>query len=161
MFRLVCQHQSLKAELVSYKSAAVDLVPLTITQLAPVGSAAGKLLLWLHLIESEKHGKKNVAELRSVRAGTWTLKCAHMRAQINHLIIRAAVQSVHAVKHARGCVCPSVWVTSVRPLGRISGPADCVSLVSGRLQAFDVADGRLLSPSGLRSVARAGVGRPG
>lgn len=42
MFGRVCQHQSLGAELVSNESAAVDLVPLTITQLAPVRSATGK-----------------------------------------------------------------------------------------------------------------------
>lgn len=42
MFGRVCQHQSLGAELVSNESAAVDLVPLTITQLAPVRSASGK-----------------------------------------------------------------------------------------------------------------------
>ena len=59
MFRRVCQRQSLRAELVSNKSAAVDLVPLMVTQLAPVRSATGKLL-----VESERSVEKMLQSYR-------------------------------------------------------------------------------------------------
>lgn len=92
MFRCVCRHQSLRAGLVSNKTAAVDLVPFMITQWAPVRSATGKLLSLLHLIDSE-----------------WNV-CIRM--SLNHFESWARLHSVHALKHARGCMCPSVWVTS-------------------------------------------------
>lgn len=58
MFRRVCHHQSLRAELVSDQSAAVNLVPLMITQIAPVQSATSKLMLGLHLTEIDRTMEK-------------------------------------------------------------------------------------------------------
>lgn len=126
MFGRVCQHQSLRAELVSNKSAAVDLVPLMITQLAPVRPATGKLLLWLHLTESDRSVEEMLQSYRMITQDCklWNV---HISTRLNHLVSWTTVHSVHALKHARGCVCPSVWVTSVCPPYWISGPADCVS----------------------------------
>lgn len=76
MFRRVCQRQSLRAELVSNKSAAVDLVPLTITQLAPVRSATGKLL-----IESDRSVEK------MLQSYTTSLQvCTFLNVRINCLV---------------------------------------------------------------------------
>lgn len=127
MFGRVCQHQSLRAELVSNESAAVDLVPLTITQLAPVRSATGKLLLWLHLIDSDRSMEK-LLQSRTVAPQDYKLRSVRIRARRKIFLVSwAAVHRVHALKHARGCVCPSVRVTSVHPPHCISGPAVCVS----------------------------------
>lgn len=136
VFLHVYKHQSLWA-----RTAAVVLI----TPLTPVQSATVTFLPLVHLIYS----KKSVKILLNVTAGQ-----LNVSGQVAQCVRTGACTWVYV----------SICMSDLGPFHRTAPPALQTLYpppVWGRLQISDADDGRLLSSSGLRSVARARVGRPG